>query len=82
MKQNQGDSYCNGLIQPVTHPGDTEDPLPQRHFLADPRQPRLSYIGFIRPNVGAIPPMAEMQAMWWCRLLENQVKDSWALARP
>eukprot|EP00435_Cladocopium_sp_Y103_P065350 s1261_g27.t1 len=33
--------------------GDTEDPLPQRHFLVDPRQPRLSYIGFIRPNVGA-----------------------------
>eukprot|EP00438_Fugacium_kawagutii_P029845 Skav200971 [mRNA] locus=scaffold448:642386:647441:- [translate_table: standard] len=24
---------------------------------------------------GAIPPMAEMQAMWWCRLLENQVQD-------
>ena len=24
---------------------------------------------------GAIPPMAEMQAMWWCRLLENKVKE-------
>lgn len=30
---------------------------------------------------GAIPPMAEMQAMWWCRLLEDKVKDSMALAR-
>ncbi len=25
---------------------------------------------------GAIPPMAEMQAMWWCRLLANEVKDT------
>lgn len=55
--------------------GTGEDPLPQRHFLVDPQQPRLSYIGFIRPNVGAIPPMAEMQAMWWCRLLEDKVKE-------
>lgn len=55
--------------------GTREDPLPQRHFLVDPQQPRLSYIGFIRPNVGAIPPMAEMQAMWWCRLLEDKVKE-------
>lgn len=55
--------------------GDMEDPLPQQHFLVDPAHPRLSYIGFIRPNVGAIPPMAEMQAMWWCRLLANEVKE-------
>eukprot|EP00971_Amphidinium_carterae_P076112 1503501-Amphidinium_carterae.1 len=24
---------------------------------------RMAYIGFIRPNVGAIPPMSEMQAI-------------------
>ena len=33
------------------------------------------FIGF-SSSAGAIPPMAEMQAMWWCRLLEDKVKDS------
>ena len=31
----------------------------------DGAEPRLGFIGFVRPNVGAIPPMAELQAMWW-----------------
>ncbi|KAI1497625.1 hypothetical protein F5X99DRAFT_432873 [Biscogniauxia marginata] len=27
--------------------------------------PTLGYIGFVRPNLGAIPPLAEMQAQLW-----------------
>jgi len=52
----------------------TDDPLPAEHFILNPEEPRLAYIGFIRPNVGAIPPMAEMQAMWWCEKLEDKMK--------
>mmetsp|Transcript_54048 Transcript_54048/g.126245 ORF Transcript_54048/g.126245 Transcript_54048/m.126245 type:complete len:573 (-) Transcript_54048:208-1926(-) len=48
-----------------------DDPLPAQHFIVDPDQPRMAYIGFIRPNVGAIPPMSEMQAMWWTQRLAN-----------
>ena len=34
----------------------------------------LAYIGFVRPNVGAIPPMSELQAMWWSVRLEQHKK--------
>lgn len=53
--------------------GRPDDPLPSEHFIVNPDEPRLAYIGFIRPNVGAIPPMAELQAMWWCEKLENKL---------
>merc|ERR1711879_740688 len=57
---------------PFMHPESRDDdPLPPEHFILNSGEPRLAYIGFIRPNVGAIPPMAEMQAMWWCQRLEN-----------
>ncbi|KAI9034147.1 FAD/NAD(P)-binding domain-containing protein [Hyaloraphidium curvatum] len=29
----------------------------------------IGFIGFVRPNVGAIPPLAEMQAQWWLQLI-------------
>jgi dimethylaniline monooxygenase (N-oxide forming) len=50
-----------------------DDPLPPEHFIIDPKEPRLAYIGFIRPNVGAIPPMSEIQAMWWVQKLEDKL---------
>jgi len=50
-----------------------DDQLPEQHFVISPNEPRLAYIGFIRPNVGAIPPMAEMQAMWWSQRLEGSL---------
>eukprot|EP00939_MAST-03C_sp_MAST-3C-sp1_P001414 g1414.t1 len=31
------------------------------------KEPRLAFIGFLRPNVGAIPPMSELQVYWWLR---------------
>eukprot|EP00656_Telonema_subtile_P009505 TRINITY_DN14469_c0_g1_i1.p1 TRINITY_DN14469_c0_g1~~TRINITY_DN14469_c0_g1_i1.p1 ORF type:complete len:620 (+),score=70.24 TRINITY_DN14469_c0_g1_i1:102-1961(+) len=52
-----------------------EDGLPPSgvgaHFIVDPQEPTLGYIGFVRPNVGAIPPMAELQAMWWALRLKG-----------
>jgi len=50
-----------------------DDPLPEEHFIVNPAEPRLAFIGFVRPNVGAIPPMAELQAMWWCEKLEDKL---------
>jgi hypothetical protein len=32
---------------------------------------KLAFIGFLRPPLGAIPPMAEMQARWFSRLLSG-----------
>mmetsp|Transcript_102074 Transcript_102074/g.284161 ORF Transcript_102074/g.284161 Transcript_102074/m.284161 type:complete len:579 (+) Transcript_102074:132-1868(+) len=51
-----------------------DDPLPAQHFIVNPEEPRLAYIGFVRPNVGAIPPMAELQSMWWCQKLEGKLR--------
>jgi len=55
--------------------GAGDDPLPGRHFLIDDAEPDLAFIGFVRPNVGAIPPMAELQAMWWIARLRGDVAD-------
>ena len=32
-------------------------------------RPDVAFIGFVRPGVGAIPPIAEQQAMWWTALI-------------
>ena len=48
-----------------------EDPLPEEHFIVSPTEPTLAFIGFVRPNVGAIPPMAELQTMWWIEKLRG-----------
>lgn len=50
-----------------------EDALPEEHFVVNPEEPNMAYIGFVRPNVGAIPPMSELQAMWWCEKLEGKL---------
>lgn len=34
----------------------------------------IAFIGFVRPGVGAIPPIAEMQSMFWVSLLKGRVK--------
>lgn len=52
-----------------------DDALPTDHFIINPKEPRLAYIGFVRPNVGAIPPMAELQAMWWSKVLDGGLPD-------
>lgn len=39
----------------------------------DPSDPTVAFIGFVRPGVGAIPPIAEMQAQLWTLVLRNKV---------
>lgn len=34
----------------------------------------VGFIGFVRPGVGAIPPIAEMQVFFWIELLKGKVK--------
>mmetsp|Transcript_100612 Transcript_100612/g.285061 ORF Transcript_100612/g.285061 Transcript_100612/m.285061 type:complete len:573 (-) Transcript_100612:156-1874(-) len=66
---------------PDTAGADRDDPLPEQHFLVNPEEPRLAYIGFVRPNVGAIPPMAELQSMWWAWRLEGGQPHTCSLDR-
>lgn len=52
---------------------DDDDSLPsqqQGRLVVDPAEPLLAFIGFARPNVGAIPPLAEMQVLWWLSYIE------------
>jgi dimethylaniline monooxygenase (N-oxide forming) len=53
--------------------GLTSAPTPTVHNIIHPSLPNLGWIGFVRPNVGAIPPMAELQVMWWLEQ-HNRVK--------
>ena len=39
----------------------------------DPEDPSVAFIGFVRPGVGAIPPIAEMQAQLWTLILRNRI---------
>ena len=71
--------FCTGyrqkfpfLYQSKDQGGD-DDPLPSEHLICDKREPTLAFIGFVRPNVGAIPPMSEMQVMWWIEMKLNHV---------
>ncbi|KAK0225213.1 hypothetical protein EDD85DRAFT_856929 [Armillaria nabsnona] len=34
----------------------------------------VGFIGFVRPGVGAIPPIAEMQTFFWISLIKGQVR--------
>lgn len=41
----------------------------------DPRwRERLAFIGFVRPPIGAIPPLAEMQARWFAQLCSANLR--------
>ncbi|KIY66071.1 FAD/NAD-P-binding domain-containing protein [Cylindrobasidium torrendii FP15055 ss-10] len=35
----------------------------------------IAFIGFVRPGVGAIPPIAEMQTLFWISLIKGQVRQ-------
>lgn len=58
---------------------DAEYPQGPSHFktnvreLCDAEDPTVAFLGFVRPGVGAIPPIAETQAMLWSLLLLNKV---------
>ncbi|KAG0660848.1 hypothetical protein C6P46_004403 [Rhodotorula mucilaginosa] len=38
-----------------------------------PDVPDVAFIGFVRPGVGAIPPIAEQQSMWWTAWLTGKM---------
>src|ERR1700761_9172268 len=37
--------------------------------------PDIAFIGFVRPGVGAIPPIAEQQAMWGTALILGKMQE-------
>ncbi|CAJ1951922.1 unnamed protein product [Cylindrotheca closterium] len=59
-----------------------EDPLPSEHFIVSNERPHLGFIGFVRPNVGAIPPMSELQVMWWLEKLKGNLTNPTLYQRP
>jgi dimethylaniline monooxygenase (N-oxide forming) len=69
--------FCTGYRQkfPFIYDGDAygkgDDPLPSEHLICNKSEDTLAFIGFVRPNVGAIPPMSEMQVMWWIEMKLN-----------
>eukprot|EP00808_Paulinella_micropora_P007032 g75307.t1 len=48
-----------------------DHPLPSQRNICSSEEPTLGFFGFIRPNVGAIPPMAELQLLWWIYMLRG-----------
>jgi dimethylaniline monooxygenase (N-oxide forming) len=50
-----------------------DHPLPSERLIVDADEPHLCFLGFARPNVGAIPPLAEMQIMWWLQYVQGDV---------
>eukprot|EP00040_Diaphanoeca_grandis_P016264 m.83849 g.83849 ORF g.83849 m.83849 type:complete len:587 (+) comp25679_c0_seq1:64-1824(+) len=52
---------------------DIDSLLPAEHLILNPEEPRLAFIGFVRPNVGAIPPMSELQAMYWIQRMKGAI---------
>ena len=50
-----------------------DDPLPSERLICAPTAPHLGFIGFVRPNVGAIPPMSELQCLWWIERMEGRL---------
>ncbi|KAH7383386.1 dimethylaniline monooxygenase [Pyrenochaeta sp. MPI-SDFR-AT-0127] len=67
--------YCTGYRQSFsfldpTYPIASDATI--RNIIS-PAEPSVSFIGFVRPGVGAIPPIAEQQAMWWTALITGQM---------
>jgi len=53
--------------------GFIQDELPNEHNIVATKDPTMAFIGFVRPNVGAIPPMSELQVMWWIQRLRGAI---------
>ncbi|KAF2130405.1 dimethylaniline monooxygenase [Dothidotthia symphoricarpi CBS 119687] len=67
--------YCTGYKQSFSYLHEsypTAGDATIRNIVA-PTEPTVSFIGFVRPGVGAIPPIAEQQAMWWVALITNRM---------
>lgn len=42
-------------------------------FVFNPEDPSVSFVGFVRPIVGSIPGISEMNARWVCRTISGRV---------
>jgi hypothetical protein len=47
--------------------------LPNEHLISYTQHPQVGFIGFARPNVGAIPPMSEIQVCWWLQNMKKRM---------
>lgn len=68
--------YCSGYRQVFGWLSDeylTADKANIRNIV-NASQPDVAFIGFVRPGVGAIPPIAEQQAMWWTALITGKMQ--------
>jgi dimethylaniline monooxygenase (N-oxide forming) len=67
--------YCTGYKQSFSYLDPsykTASDATVRNIVA-PEEPSVAFIGFVRPGVGAIPPIAEQQAMWWTALITGRM---------
>ncbi|KAH3919159.1 hypothetical protein HBI56_100610 [Parastagonospora nodorum] len=67
--------YCTGYKQSFSwldpsYPTASDASI--RNIVA-PEETSIAFIGFVRPGVGAIPPIAEQQAMWWTALITGRM---------
>jgi dimethylaniline monooxygenase (N-oxide forming) len=67
--------YCTGYKQSFSwldpsYPTASDATI--RNIVA-PTDTSIAFIGFVRPGVGAIPPIAEQQAMWWTALITHRM---------
>lgn len=68
--------YCTGYKQDFAwlHPSYPTASTATIRNIISPADPTISFIGFVRPGVGAIPPIAEQQAMWWTALILGEMQ--------
>jgi thioredoxin reductase len=65
---------CTGYhaILPFLQEGEMDNRHLYKHVFI-PGESTLAFIGFARPNIGALPPLTEMQARWFARVLAGEV---------
>jgi dimethylaniline monooxygenase (N-oxide forming) len=68
--------YCTGYKQVFSWLDSFYPTASDAHVrnIVNPDHPDMAFIGFVRPGVGAIPPIAEQQAMWWTALILGRMK--------
>lgn len=67
--------YCTGYKQSFSwlHPSYPTASDASIRNIVSPEDPSIAFIGFVRPGVGAIPPIAEQQAMWYTAFITGQM---------
>ncbi|KAF2204514.1 dimethylaniline monooxygenase [Delitschia confertaspora ATCC 74209] len=68
--------FCTGYKQVFSwlHPSYPTAADANVRNIVNAERPDIAFIGFVRPGVGAIPPIAEQQAMWWTALILGRME--------